>query len=243
MEERFLRFKNFGSFPELIHGISNRSYGQMKFGLNQSDDEVVKNRQQFFIELEISADKIVEANQPHSNQVAIVSKLDHGKSIGGADGLITADKDVYLMIKTADCIPVLIYDPAIRKVAVIHASWRAIIDQIIPEVIYKMQNSGSDPENLVVGIGPGICQKHFIVQNSVLKLFLENYPSATLVRNKDGYVDLKKAVLSDLKKAKVHPSNIEIAHFCTVCDNGIYPSFRKEGKGALEIASVIGMKE
>lgn len=250
MEERFLKFSNLASFPEIIHGISNRNYGQMKFGLNQSDEEVIKNRRQFFESLGITESKVVVAQQPHGNRIALITKSQQGSGaidpkteISGVDGLLTGTKDTFLMVKTADCLPIFFYDPALRKVAAIHASWRAIIDQIISETIYHLKNLGTDPENLVIGIGPGICQKHFIVQNSVLKLFLENYPSATFVRNNDGYVDLKKAVLADLKRGKIHPSNIEIAHFCTVCDNGIYGSFRKEGSGAPELAAIIGMRQ
>jgi len=250
MEERFLKFSNLSSFPEIVHGISNRSYGQMKFGLNVPDEEVVKNRRQFFDNLGISSDKVVVAQQVHGSKVAMITNAEQGKGaldahteIAGVDALITSAKDTYLMIKTADCLPVLIYDSALRVVAAVHAGWRGIIDQIIPEVVGQLRQMGCEMENLNIALGPGICQKHFIVQNSVLKLFLENYPSATFVRNKDGYVDLKKAVISDLKKAQIHPGNIELAHFCTVCDNGIYGSFRQEGTGAPEMAAVIGMRQ
>lgn len=249
MEERFLKFSNLACFPELIHGISNRNYGNMKFGQDNST-EVIKNRRQFFQELGIGEDAVIVASQPHSNKVVHVSisekgrgSIDQNGEISGADGLVTADKQIFLMIKTADCLPVLIYDPSLKIVMAIHAGWRSIIDQIIPEAIYKIQKMGSDPDNLIVGVGPSICQKHFVVKNSVLKLFLENYPSATFVRNNDGYVDLKKAITIDLKKAKIHPSNIEVAHYCTVCDNGIFGSFRKEGTGAPESAAIIGMRQ
>lgn len=248
MEEGFLKFSNLSNFPEIIHGISNRSYGQMKFGLDQNE-EIIKNRRQFFQELAIEENKVIVPRQVHGSKIAIVSSTDQGKGaldekteIPGVDGLLSSDKETFLMIKTADCLPILMYDSASRIIAALHASWRGIIDQIIPETISQMRKLGTEPENLIIGIGPGICQKHFVVRNSVLKLFLENYPAATFVRNNDGYVDLKKAVLSDLKKAKVAPGNIEIAPFCTVCDNGLYGSFRKEGSGALEIAAIIGMK-
>ena len=61
--------------------------------------------------------------------------------------------------------------------------------------------------------------------------------------NKDGYVDLKKAAAIDLERNGVISSNIEISKFCTVCDNGTYSSFRKEGSGVLEMAAVVGMKK
>jgi len=136
----------------------------------------------------------------------------------------------------------LIYDPMQKIVGILHAGWRGIIKQIIIEAIEKLESLGSDPENLIVGIGPGICQKHFIVKNDVLGKFLDFYPSATLVRNNDGYVDLKKAVLIDLKKKGILLGNIEVSHSCPSCDNGIYGSFRKEGELAPAAAAVIGMR-
>lgn len=147
------------------------------------------------------------------------------------------------MVQTADCLPILIYDPILEIVAILHAGWRGILNQIVTKAIEKLENLGSNTENLIVGVGPSICQKHFIVRNSVLKQFLSSYPAATLVRNKDGYVDLRKAVVIDLKKKKLAQQNIEISGICTVCENSTYGSFRKEGDGAPEIASIIGMRK
>ncbi|AKM81932.1 TPA: peptidoglycan editing factor PgeF [Candidatus Berkelbacteria bacterium] len=248
MEERFYKFSSFSCFPEIVQGISNRSYGEMKFGSAQ-DAEVIKNRKQFAKDLGIELNQVIFPHQVHGNRITAVGKAEGGKgaletsgSLIEADGLITAEKGIYLGITTADCLPILIYDPANRVVAAIHAGWRGIIDQIVPRAIEKFKEFGSDPENLIVGVGPGICQKHFVVKNEVLKIFLDRYPSVTFVRNKDGYVDLKKALFDDLKKAGVSKDNIEIADFCTVCDNGIYGSFRKEGEKGPKMIAVIGLK-
>ena len=240
MEEHFFKFSNLACFPELVHGISNRSHGDMRQGFIP-DSEVMKNRSQFLADLNINLPDVIIPKQVHSNIVLVMTEKDKGKT-APADGLVTTEKGLFLGVLTADCIPIFMYDPALKIVAVVHGGWRGIIDQIVPEAINKMRALGTEPENLVFGIGPGICQKHFTVQNSVLKLFLDNYPSATFVRNKDGYVDLKKAVSIDLKKANVHPGNIEVSSDCTVCDNGIYGSYRKEGKGAPEMLAIVGIK-
>lgn len=248
MEERILKFELFSKFPEIIHGISNRSYGDMRFGsLTQS--EVIKNRLNFFKSLGIESDQVIVMHQVHANKITNVGQTDVGRgaidpntTIQETDGLITAEKNIYLMIKTADCLPLIFYDPTKQIIAAVHAGWRGIIGKIIDNAINKFEGLGSDPQDLIVGIGPGICQKHFVVKNSVLHEFMKNYPSATFVRNNDGYVDLKKAVNFDLKKRGVSPRNIEISKFCTYCDNGIYGSYRKEGNGAPEIATIIGIK-
>lgn len=239
MEERFFKFSNLSSYPEIIHGISKRSYGDMKLG-HRPEEEIIKNREQFFQDLGIPANQIVISQQVHSSHIIVVDKP--SPVISATDGLITAAKGLSLMITVADCLPVLIYDPMQKVVGILHAGWRGIIKQIVIEAIEQLDDLGSEPENLIVGIGPGICQKHFIVKNDVLEKFLDFYPSATFVRNNDGYVDLKKAVLIDLKKKGVLSGNIEVSGVCPSCDNGIYGSFRKEGESVLASAAIIGMR-
>jgi len=249
MEKHFFKFSLFSCFPEIIQGVTNRSYGDMSLN-HKPLEEVVKNRRQFTTDLGIDLDQVVSSQLVHGNRIVAVGAEDKGKGASdpgsrllGADGLITKEKGLYLMITVADCLPIFIYDPTNRVVALVHAGWRGIIDQIIPQTLAKFLEFDSKPEDLIVGIGPGICQKHFIVQDNVLKLFLDIYPAATLVRNKNGYVDLKKAILQDLKKAHVHARNIEISNDCTVCDNGTYGSYRKEGTKAPKMAALIGMKQ
>lgn len=248
MEEHFFKFSKLSCFPEIIHGISNRSFGDMRFG-KLPDEEVVKNRSHFLKDLGIDISEVVVPALAHSVNIRTVSVGDKGKgslnratAIIGTDGLVTTEKGVYLMMTFADCLPVLIYDPVRKNVGLFHAGWRGIIGQIILHAIEKLRTLGSNPEDLIVGIGPGICQKHFVVKNDVLSLFLASYPAATFVRNNDGYVDLKKAVLSDLKRMGIPANNVEIAGYCTSCDNGIYGSFRKEKDSAPAAAAIIGLR-
>ncbi|KKQ18857.1 MAG: hypothetical protein US94_C0039G0006 [Berkelbacteria bacterium GW2011_GWB1_38_5] len=248
MEEHFFKFAIFSAFSELTCGISNRNFGDMRFGYQKQAD-IVKNRAQFLGQLNINISDLVVPVLAHGAQIAIVGQHDKGKgatdhktAITATDGLITCESGVYLMVTVADCLPVLIYDPILKITGVIHAGWRGIIAQIVPKAINKFKTLGSVPQNLVVGVGPGICQKHFIVKKDVLDLFLNQYPSSTFVRNNDGYVDLKKAVLTDLKNMGVLSSNIEISNICTVCENGIYGSYRKENDAVKASAAVIGIK-
>lgn len=248
MEEHFFKFSQFSYFPELVHGISNRQFGDMRSG-KLPEEEVVKNRTQFLKNLDIDIGNLVVPALAHGENIAKVDIEDRGKgakkketAIQKTDGLITRDTDVYLMVTVADCLPVLVYDPVLKIAGVFHAGWRGIVGQIIPAAVEKFQTLGSTAENLAVGVGPGICQKHFVVKNNVLSLFQDTYPSATLVRNNDGYVDLKKAVLIDLKKEGVSVNNIEISHICPACDNGIYGSYRKEGENVPAAAAVIGIR-
>jgi len=239
MEELFFKFSNLSKYPEIIHGMSTRAYGNMKFDQN-SDEAVEKNRKIFFKDLGIGAKKIVVASQSHGTKIVTVNNI--GDNFDSTDGLVTNQKGIFLMIIIGDCLPVMIYDPLNQIVGIIHAGWRGIINQIIPKAVGKFINLGSEPINLIIGVGPAICQKHFVVKDEVLKTFKDSYPQATFVRNHDGYVDLKKAVLLDLKYYKIPKHNIEISSDCPACSNGIYGSFRKEGNSAPMQVAVIGMR-
>lgn len=248
MEEHFFKFSNLSNFSELAHGISNRSFGEMGFG-RERDADVLKNREQFLNQLNINLSGLIMPNLVHSVGIAQVGQTDKGKgakdpktAIPATDGLVTSEKEIYLAVTIADCLPILIYDPILKIICVLHAGWRGIIGQIVPHTIEKLKGLGVEPRNLVVGVGPGICQKHFVVKRDVLSLFLEYYPSATLVRNNDGYVDLKKTVIVDLKNLGVPSEAIEVAATCTVCDNGVYGSYRKEQDNAPAALAVVGLK-
>lgn len=249
MEEHFFKFSILSKFPDIIHGVSTRNYGNMKFG-KLTDEEVIKNREHFFQELGVKMNEVVVAQLTHGTKIALVGREEKGRgtkslesAIQRTDGLVTCQKGVYLMITIADCLPIFAYDPVIQAIGLFHAGWRGIINQMVPKIMEKFKNLGSESTNLYVAIGPGICQKHFVVKDEVLKKFHELYHSATFVRNHDGYVDLKKAVMIDFKNAGISKNNLEIASDCPACQNGIYGSFRKEGDKVPFSVALMGMKQ
>ncbi len=249
MEERFFKFSSFSKYSEIVHGMSTRAYGNMK--LSEGDNpEIIKNREQFFKDLSIDKENVVVANLVHGSKITIVGKEESGRgvvssdtAIKESDGLFTQEKNIFLMVTVFDCLPIMIYDPVMQNIGIVHGGWRGISNHIVHTSIAKFLNFGSDPSNLIVGIGPGICQKHFVVKDEVLELFQELYPKATFLRNHDGYVDLKKAVYNDLMRNHLSKENIEISNDCTVCLNGTYGSYRKEGSAAPAAVAIIGIQQ
>lgn len=242
MKKDYFTFDAFHYFSAIIQGISNRHFGDMRFGAG-SDEAAINNRENFYHKLGLDASEVVAPTLTHGSNIQVVGRSKRGKMIPRADSLLSQDRGVYLMITVADCLPILIYDPVLKIIGLVHAGWRGIIDQIVIKTIEKFKYLGSKSENLIIGIGPGICQRHFVVKNDVCSLFLNFYPSATFVRNNDGYVNLKQAVKIDLKRMGIISDNIEMTNLCPVCDNGIYGSYRKEGAKAPAAAAIIGMKE
>jgi len=102
MEEHFFKFSNLSRFPEIVQGISTRAYGSMKFG-EEVKEAIVNNRKHFCEDLRIKSDKVISAEIIHGSKIISVTPADKGKTIKSADGLITQDKDVYLMVTIWHC--------------------------------------------------------------------------------------------------------------------------------------------
>jgi len=248
MGDDFFKFSNLKEFPELIQGISTRNFGNMK--MLAKDEKIIRNRERFAQVLGIDLYSVIKAEGVHGNKIAPVTKAQNGlgafnqqDAVKGADGLITSDHGVFLMITIADCLPLVIYDPIVKAVGIAHAGWRGILAGVGEALVGEFKKLGSNPENLVASIGPGICQKHFVVKKDTLEHFKNEYPKACLVRNHDGYVDLKKCLTEQLFKTGITKSNLEIAHECTVCNNYYFGSYRSEGERAIYQAVIVGMRE
>lgn len=248
MKSATFKFSVLAKFPEIVHGISTRTYGNMN--LYRGDQNMtIKNRQHFLSEMNVDPGEIIVPEMIHGTKIIAVSEGERGRGakeidsdIKGADGLITDKKNLFLLVTAADCLPILAYDPATQIVAAVHCGWRGIIGGIVDELINKFRHFGSEEENIIIGIGPGICQKHFTVKKDVWEQFLKNYPQAVLLRNKHGYVDLKKVILLDLKKNGLQTQNIEVAKLCPTCQSGIFGSYRLEKDQAPTSAAVIGIR-
>ncbi len=213
------------------------------------EKEVLENREHFLRDLGINIDNIVAPEIIHGAKIKTVDENDKGGGarspkgiIKASDGLITGDSNLFLLVTVADCFPIFAYAPTIGVVANVHAGWRGIIKGIVDELLAKFQNLDAAPSDIFLGLGPGICGKHFTVKKDVLSQFKESHPQAVFPRNHNGYVDLRKAILFDLKKAKIPSQNIEVSTICPACQNGIYGSYRLEKETAPASAAVIGMK-
>lgn len=115
----------------------------------------------------LPSSQIMIPRQTHSANVAWVDKPGE---IPDTDAVITSVPGLCVAVKTADCIPVLLYDEAQRLVAAIHAGWRGTVGRIVEKTIQEM---GSRGEDLYAIIGPGISFEAFEVGDEVYEAFLQ----------------------------------------------------------------------
>lgn len=165
----------------------------------------------------------------------------------GIDALVTSLPSLCIGVSTADCVPVLFYDPVRKIIGAAHAGWRGTVKHIASKTVDKMIALGSDPADIKATIGPSISQKHFEVGDEVVEAFSSAGfdTSKIVVRNSlsgKAHIDLWEANRIDLIHAGVLAGNIEIAGICTVEQNKEFFSARTLGIKSGRIVSAIMIK-
>ena len=216
----------------------------MKFyGDRLKDKEIFKNRKRLLDKQGIDINQVVSAGLVHGNNIEIVSRKDRGQRIINTDGLLTKDKNVFLSITVADCLPIFIYDYKNQVIGLIHGGWKSLAKNILSLAIQKLVNNfESQPQNILVGIGPGIGVCHFEVKDDVLQYWKVPPPNNVFRREEEKiFLDLKKVAKIQLLNLGLKEKNIEINPECTFCLADKYFSYRRE-KILNTMMAIIGKK-
>lgn len=164
--------------------------------------------------------------QIHSNIVHIVDNNYQNNSQG--DALITNKLNTPLVIKIADCIPIILYDKENKVISVIHSGWKGTLNHIVLSTIQKMQEEfNSLPQNIFAYLYPSIRKCHFEVDIDVYNLFkkqISNINKYTTKKENKYYLDLQEIVITDLKNKGI--KNITDTSICTYCNHSKYYSYR-----------------
>lgn len=168
--------------------------------------------------------------QVHSNNIAIAH--DNGINFyDDTDGLIGAKGDV-LVIKSADCLPVIVYDCVNKRIAAVHSGWKGTANSIVKEAIQKMMGLGSRTEDLKIYVGPHIQKNSFEVMDDVKDVFEKNFSYEDIIFKKDEthyLIDLGQVVKCDAMSLGVKEENIYISSVDTVTDRRFH-SYRRDKK-------------
>jgi hypothetical protein len=265
--------------------------GELNLGFTAADDRetVIANRR--LLAEAITGDAatpLVTLRQIHSNRVILVSAADASSSssqgwkagVPGdrsssqgwkADGLMTDEPGLLLGIQTADCIPVLVADRKRRVVAAFHAGWRGTVNRIVESGVGRMRlQFGSQPEDLIAAIGPGIGPCCYAVGDEVFssfesqfayarELFCEvydsdpirtKYPMLFLTQRAPGHspigpslhVNLVEANRRQLLAVGLKAESIQLVGGCTSCQRELFFSHRGSQGHAGRMLSVIGIR-
>lgn len=222
------------NYENIISGFSNKSDGNMRVFLNQSQKITKLNRELFFKEKKISPKSLILADLVHDNKVKIVNYKHKGKIIIGTDALITQNKNLCLALTAADCLIIYIYDPEKEVIALVHAGWRGLLKNIIENTInILINNYNIQTKDLKIFISPHIQSCHFEIKKDILKKF-SKYKEYIIKKDKSIKVNLSKIAETKLLKKGINKKNIQVSPECTYCLKNKYFSYRRNKDKELE---------
>ena len=198
-----------------------------------------QNKAEIIEYLHIQPENFIHPSQTHTDNIEIAEV---GKTLyPDTDALILTNKIQGIYLNFADCTPVILYDRVKNIAAIAHAGWRGTAKSIAPKTVKKMCTEfGSIPENISAAIGPAISVCCYDVGMEVFEALRQTVSDFTgLFQERGGkiYVDLKSINARQLEEIGV--KNIDICPYCTVCDNDMFFSYRKENATTNRHSAVI----
>lgn len=249
--KNMLFFNLFVDEPRLLHfsttrtgGVSKGEFRSLNLG-NYSDDSplnIYENRSIVARKFYREADDLITPHQTHGSNVAIIDrhflslpKSEKIEKLYGFDACITREKGIFLCVTTADCVPILLFDPKNEAIAAIHAGWRGTVGRIVEKAIALMQeNYGTVTADVLAAIGPAIGVDNYEVGNEVEKEFLKNgflLDKTTSYRHKISnklHLDLKEINRQEFLRLGVPKKQIEKTRYCTFKNSRLFFSARRQ---------------
>lgn len=185
---------------------------------------------------------VIQAHQTHSVNVAVIDRDDYTREqLEGVDAMVTNLRGVAIGIRTADCLPVFLYDPVNHAIGAAHSGWRGTINKIANWTIRAMAlNYGSKSKDLIAVVGPGIGADAFQVGEEVAQLFKQSGFPVDRIWSFRGprtegsmagghHIDLHEVVKITLTESGIPEENIHMTGICTY-QNEEFFSARREGR-------------
>lgn len=245
-----LQFENLSKLNSLLHfsttilgGVSTGQYDSFNLGLYSGDKaaHVIENRKRLAQMLEINISDLYLPKQTHEDNICVIDNDFVRKSASerlefmySVDAVITDQKNICIGVTTADCVPILIYDPKRNILAVVHAGWRGTVAKLSQKTVQMMvKRFNSDPQDLVVGIAPSISPEYFEVGDEVIDTFRNagfdiNDIAYKNIKTGKYHIDLWLANKLILGGVGVCLDNIEVAGICTYSNSDKFFSARRQ---------------
>ncbi len=251
-----LRFFQFESLkhPNLDHAILTRHGGEspapwnsLNYGrtVGDADARVTENIGRGLGATGSSLDQMFDVWQVHSTTVVRADDPNLAGSQLKADAIITDQPGVTLMMRFADCVPIMIYDPQHRAAGIAHAGWMGTVRGMATELVRSMQTEfASKPDELLAGIGPSIGPDHYPVGEEVVVQFEAAYGNSARkhLQSVNGavHMDLWSANEAQLRAAGV--KSIEVSEICTACNLQDWYSHRGENGATGRFGAHLGIR-
>jgi polyphenol oxidase len=233
------------AIPGIGHGFSTRRAEHNHFTLGPFSSEnpaVAMNRARFMAAVDMPGWPLLKLKQTHSSIVHSFRDTFAASQAVEGDAAITELRGAALGIQTADCVPILIADKRSRVVAAVHAGWRGIASRIAQKCVNQIADTYRvPPEDLIAVIGPHNAVCCYEVGEEVVAAIDD---LSSIVRKPEwAKPHLNQAVANknQLIEAGVPEAQVVVSNLCTQCRADLLYSYRREGKSAGRLLSVIGI--
>lgn len=240
------QFASLAAVEGVVHAVSTRAggvsrepYGSLNLGFHVGDEaaHVLANRRLFCAAVGVDADAVVAGDQVLGHAVAWVTESHRGRgatdlesALPHTDALITDTPGVPLMAFSADCPLVLLVEPRRRAIGLAHASRRGTLEHVVERTVAAMVRLlDADPARMLAAIAPSIGPCCYEVGPDLAADVHDTYAdSADFLAERDGrhFLDLWAANASQLSRAGIPPSHIELPGVCTCCHASRFFSHR-----------------
>jgi len=228
LESHYLnKFKDISFGLSTKFGLDRKAPHYFNTSKSVGDEEqiVEENRDAFYAYFGLTKNQIALQKQEHTDIVTIVKEPGF---VGESDAMITNIPNIGIIVSTADCGNIYIFDQSKKVIAGIHSGWRGTQKRIVEKTITKMKDVyGCTPSDFVVYIGPAISKKHFEVKEDVAELFDEQY---IIYRDGKIYVDLIRMNFDMIVGQGVQKKNVQKSNLCSYNEENLFHSYRRDGK-------------
>ncbi|QQS38679.1 laccase domain-containing protein [Candidatus Woesebacteria bacterium] len=218
-------------FSNLFHAISTTREGNMSYNFGDLK-KVNENMQKFLVTCKVDGNRCSTIRLVHGTRIVEVKKpanIYDPDSLVDADAMITRVRRLFLLIKTADCLPIMLFDPKVQAVGLVHAGWKGTENEITVKTVLDMKKYyGTKPSHLVVGIGPGIRKASYEFDKDTEKFSTNSRVWEKYISRKgDNYlVDLFKYNIDQLVHTGVKENNIIDCKIDTAKDKRFFSHYR-----------------
>ncbi|HEY7088015.1 MAG TPA: polyphenol oxidase family protein, partial [Tepidisphaeraceae bacterium] len=207
------------AFSTRVGGVSIKPFDSLNLGnpggieVQDEWERIHENYRRFHIAIGLRPkQQRCWLHQAHGGDVCFVRRGHEFSNGARADALVGDDPERALSVRVADCVPILLASDNGKAVAAVHAGWRGIIAQIVPNAVRELRRLNGGTADMLAAVGPCIGKGAFEVGPEVLAQFEEHFgPGAPIQRRLDGkgHVDLRKAVELQLVRAGISIDRID----------------------------------
>jgi purine-nucleoside/S-methyl-5'-thioadenosine phosphorylase / adenosine deaminase len=200
------------------------------FAVGDLKQRVEENFERFFRMASLKKEQLRTVSQVHGDQVLeFGARNSNPIEHPAADALWTERGRLAVAVKTADCVPILLADPAAKRVAAVHSGWRGTELKVAQRAVEALARQGSRPEEMIAVIGPSIRACCYQVSPSLAERFSNLFgESAVQGDTTEPRLDLILAIHRTLWEAGVPMDHIDVLSHCTACDKNNFFSHRRD---------------